>query len=155
MAGSIPLKPPETFNFRKPDEWSKWIKRFEQFRLASGLSGESDTRQVSTLLYCMGEEVEDVLSSTDITAEERKTYKTVLAKLNDYFKVCKNVILERARFNQRSQLQGETAEQYITTLYRLAETCEYGELTSQMIIDRLVVGIQDISLSERMQMDML
>ena len=42
----------------------------------------------------MGEEVEDVLSSTEITTEERKTYKTVLAKLNDYFKVCKNVILE-------------------------------------------------------------
>ena len=110
MAGSIPLKPPEAFIFRKPDEWSKWIKRFEQFRLASGLSGESDTRQVSTLLYCMGEEVEDVLSSIDITAEERKAYKTVLVKLNDYFKVRKNVILERARFNRRSQLQGETAE---------------------------------------------
>ena len=76
-----------------------------------------------------------------------------MAKLNDYFKVRKNVILERARFNRRNQLQGETAEQYITTLYRLAETCEYGELTSQMIRDRLVVGIQDISLSERMQMD--
>ena len=94
MAGSIPLKPLEAFNFQKPDEWSKWIKRFEQFRLASGLSGESETRQVSTLLYCMGEEVEDVLSSTDITAEERKTYKTVLDKLNDYFNVHNNVILE-------------------------------------------------------------
>ena len=94
MAGSIPLKPPEAFNFRKPHECSKWIKRFEQFRLASGLSGESDTRQVSTLLYCMGEEVEDVLSSTDITTEERKTYKTVLAKLNDYFKCVKRDLRE-------------------------------------------------------------
>ena len=64
------------------------------------------------------------------------------------------MILERATFNRRSQLQGESAEQYITTLYKLAETCEYGELTSQMIRDRLVVGIQeDISFSERMQMD--
>ena len=38
LAVYIPLKPPEVFNFRKPDEWSKWIKRFE-FRLASGISG--------------------------------------------------------------------------------------------------------------------
>jgi len=78
----------------------------------------------------MGEKVEDVLSSTNITTEERKTYKTVLGKLNDYYKVCKNVILGRARFNHRSQLRGESAEQYITAFYRLAETCEYGDLTS-------------------------
>ena len=76
-----------------------------------------------------------------------------MAKLNDYFKVRKNMILERARLNRRSQLQGESAEQYITTLYWLAETCEYGELTSPIIRDRLVVGIQDMFLSERMQMD--
>ena len=36
-------------------------------------------------------------------------------------------------------------EQYITSLYRLAETCEYGDLTSEMIRDYLVVGIQDSS----------
>ena len=52
-----------------------------------------------------------------------------------------------------SQLLGESAEQYITALYRLAETYEYGELISQMIRDCLVVGIQDMSLSEHMQMD--
>jgi len=78
----------EAFNFQKPDEWQKWMKRFEQFQLVSGLSAESDTRQVSTLLYCMGKEDEDVLSSTNITTEERKTYEAVLGKLNDYYKVC-------------------------------------------------------------------
>ena len=66
--------------------------------------------QVSTLLYCMGKEDEDVLSSTNITTEEIKTYETVLNKPNDYYKVRKNVILETARFNRRSQLQVESAE---------------------------------------------
>ena len=48
--------------------------------------------------------------------------------------VRKNVIFERARFNCRNQLKGEPAEQYITELlYRLVETCEYGELTPEMI----------------------
>ena len=35
----------------------------------------------------------------------------------------------------------------------LAETCEYGDLTPQMIRDQLVVGIVDLKLSERLQMD--
>ena len=45
--------------------------------------------------------------------------------MNSYFKVRKNVIFERARLNRRNQLKGESAEHYITDLYRLAETCEY------------------------------
>ena len=101
----------------------------------------------------MGEEAEDVLTSTNITTDEKKDYETVLGKFTEYFKVRKNVIFERARFNHRNQLKGESAEQYITDLYRLAETCEYGDMTSQMIRDRLVVGIQNFKLSENLQMD--
>jgi len=149
MAGTIQLRPPKAFDFRKPDEWLKWQKRFEQFQITSGLSAEDETRQVSTLLYCMGEEAKDVLTSTNITSDKKKKHGTV----NEYFKVHKNVIFERARFNHRSQIKGESVEQYITTLYRLSETCEYGNLTSKMIRDRLVVGIQDSTLSERLQMD--
>ena len=37
--------------------------------------------------------------------------------------------------------------------YRLAETCEYGDMTSQMIRDWLVVGIQNLKPSEQLQMD--
>ena len=41
-----------------------WRKKFEQFRIASGLSAEEKERQVNTLLYtdCLGrEDAEDVL----------------------------------------------------------------------------------------------
>ncbi len=34
---------------------------------------ESELRQVSTLLYCLGEEASDVLTSTNITEEDRKS----------------------------------------------------------------------------------
>ena len=48
---------------------------------------------------------------------------------------------------------GESVEQYIVELYNLAEHCNYGDLKSEMIRDRLVVGILDKSLSERLQLD--
>ena len=38
-------------------------------------------------------------------------------------------------------------------LYNLAEDCEYGQMRSEMIRDRLVVGIKDTNLSERLQLD--
>ena len=152
MAG-IQLKTPEPFDFNNPDSWSKWKRRFEQFREASGLSGESETRQVSTLLYTMGENADNVLTSTRITSEERKKYDTVLAKLDGFFKVRRNVIFERAKFNRRNQLPGETVEQYISELYALVETCEYGNLTEEMLRDRIVVGIRDEAISKRLQLD--
>ena len=35
---SYQISPPEEFNFSKPTEWIKWIRRFERFHSASGLS---------------------------------------------------------------------------------------------------------------------
>ena len=129
------------------------MQRFEQFRVESGLVDESAKKQASTLLHCLREEAETVLASTNITDEQRKVYDTVINKFDSFFKVTRNVIFERARFNRRVQLKGETAEQFIVELYNLLEFCDYGELTSEMICDRLVVGIRDRHLSECLQMD--
>jgi len=150
---NAPLQPPPPFRFDCPDEWPKWRRRFEQFRVASGLSKEDEERQISTLLYCLGEDADDVLTSTNISEESRKKYTDVLAKFDTHFQVRKNVIFERARFNRRVQEHEESVEQFITSLYSLSENCQYGELKDEMIRDRIVVGIQDSALSERFQMD--
>ena len=71
-----------------------------------------------------------MLSSTNVTVEERKVYTTVIGKFDAFFKVCKKVI---SRFNRRNQLAGESAEQYIVELYRLTKNCNYGALEAEMI----------------------
>ena len=102
----------------------------------------------------MGEDADDVLTTTRITAEDRAKYSKVIEKLDNYYKVRTNVIYERARFNRRNQQQGETIDQYITVLHRLVDTCGYPEdLKSEMIRDRLVVGILDTAMSEKLQLD--
>jgi len=47
----------------------------------------------------------------------------------------------------------ETVEQFIVDLCQLAEFCNYGDLTSEMIHDRLITGICNCHLSERLQVD--
>ena len=44
-------------------------------------------------------------------------------------------------------------EHFITSLYNLAENCEYGEMKGEMIHDRIIVGIRDNALSEQLQLD--
>ena len=79
---NIRLQPPGQFDFSKPDEWPKWKKRFQQFRSASGLNAEEEPRQVDTLLYCLGEEADSVLSSTNISTANRKKYDRVMEKFD-------------------------------------------------------------------------
>ena len=149
----VTLNPPEPFNFARPDDWSRWKRRFEQFRVASGLDSESGAKQVSMLLYCMGGEAEMVLTSVGVKKKENEEYEEVMRKLDKHFQVRRNVIFERARFNRRDQLDGETAEKYITELYSLVEHCDYGTMTEEMLRDRLVVGIRDKMMSEKLQLD--
>ena len=101
----------------------------------------------------MDKDTDDVLVSTNITEDERKSFNDVVAKFDEHFKIHYNLIFERAKFNKRVQLEGKSAEQYITVLYHLAETCNYGEMKSEMIRDRLVVGIRDENLSQQLQTD--
>ena len=74
-----------------------------------------------------------MIVSTNITEDKRKSFNNVVAKFDKHFKIRQNLIFERAKFNKRVQLEGESAEQYITALYHLAETCNYGEMKSEMI----------------------
>ena len=141
----------EPFNFGRPAEWSKWIRRFERFREATGLSSKNQQSQISTLVYSMGDKAEDLLRSFKLTEEQAKKYDTVKSKFESHFVKTRNVIFERARFNNRKQ-EGESADDFITDLFSLAEHCSYGTLHDEMVRDRIVVGIHDKGLSERMQM---
>ena len=157
MSNPIPITPPQPFDFKKPDEWVKWKRRFEQLLCASGLDKEDETRLVSTLLYCLGEEADGVLASTNIAEEARKKYKDVMTKFDEYFKVRKNLILERARFNKRDQRDRGTVRRQrnislpCTSWSRIASTVI--SVRKYILRDRLVVGIRDERLSEKLQLE--
>ena len=80
-------------------------------------------------------------------------YSKLLNKFGDHFEVQKNIIFERARFNKRNQLDSETADEYINVLYGLIETCDHSTLKDDMLRDRLVVGIRDTAVSEKLQLN--
>ena len=153
MAATYQVPPPECFNFSRPEEWMKWSRRFERFRKASGLNEKAQETQVNTLIYSMGDQADDILRSFALSEEERTQYSTVIAKFEAHFVKRRNVIYKRARFNNRRQEEGESVDSFITELYSLAEHCGYGELHDKMIRDRIVVGIRNAKLSERLQMD--
>ncbi|UYV66922.1 hypothetical protein LAZ67_4003347 [Cordylochernes scorpioides] len=153
MANYIQVAAPEGFNFGKPNEWPIWFKRFQRYRIASELSEKSESEQVNALIYIMGDKAEEILILFNLSEAQINDYKLVVSKFQDYFIGKRNVIYERAKFNRRSQGEMEPVEEFITNLYVLAETCSYGILKEEMIRDRLVVGVKNLNLSEKLQLE--
>ena len=153
---ALGLSPPEPFSFNKPEEWNRWIRRFERFRAASGLTEQSEAAQLNMLIYSMGDQADDILQSFTFNAdkgENEKSYESVKKKFNEHFIPKRNVIYERAMFNSRKQQPGEPVDSFVTSLYTLVEHCDYKGLRDEMIRDRIVVGICDAKLSEKLQLD--
>lgn len=138
----IRITPPENFTFSRPEEWTKWSRRFERFRQASGLAEKDQVSQIHTLIYTMGDEAEDILSSFRLAEAEGKIYRTVFEKFERHFVKRRNLIFEWVKFNQRRQEEGEPVDDFIMDLYRIAEHCSYGTLHDELIRDRIVVGLR-------------
>ena len=90
----------------------------------------------------MGDCEDDILATLRLD-ETKATYNEARTALNGYFDVRHNLIVQRALFNKRHQLAGESVDTSVQDLYRLAEDCEYGSLKDSLIRDRIVVGVVD------------
>ncbi|KAL3877565.1 hypothetical protein ACJMK2_035262 [Sinanodonta woodiana] len=101
----------------------------------------------------MGSEADDILSSFNLTEEDQNKWKPMTDRFTRYFIPKRNVIFERAKFNQRKQEEGELVYSFVTAIYVLAENCNFGSLHDEMIRDRLVVGLRDLKLSEKLLLD--
>lgn len=147
------LKPPDQLDFSQAaNEWIGLKKRFERYRTASKLAKDSGDVQVNTLLYTMGPQSEGIFSQFSLSAEESKKYEVVMEMFDSHFSPKRNVIHERAMFNKRDQLPNESAESFIIALYDMAERCDFDMSKDDAIRDRLVVGIADKDLSQRLQL---
>lgn len=80
-------------------------------------------------------------------------YENVVRKFDEHFVPRRNTIHERACFHRRSQLQGENVEAFVRHLYELAERCDFGVTKEEQIRDRIVIGIVDSDVSQKLQLE--
>ncbi|XP_074624378.1 uncharacterized protein LOC141882321 [Acropora palmata] len=155
MATGFSLPPPPPLDIHDASVAEKW-KRFklawDNYALATELNKKSEGVQVATFLTIIGEESWDVYSTFSWAEEgDAKKLKSVLDKFAEYCEPRKNIPFERYRFNQRVQEAGETYDQYRTALRKLAESCEFANITPDEILrDKLIFGIRDDKVRERL-----
>jgi hypothetical protein len=150
---NIPLS--AHFPFENPAYWDIYKAQFNRYCTVAKLTEAEDNTgvKVDCMLYAMGPKAEEIFGSfTFDTENDKKKFATVIAKFDNYFQGKTNVIFQRALFNRRVQQQGESIDDFITDLHKLVKYCNYGTFREEAIRDRLVVGVRDIRLSEKMQL---
>ena len=148
---SIPrLNPPDKFDFSDPGQWTRWKARWLRYREASRLCEQRDREQINTLVYTLGPQAEDIILAKAIPED---THDNLINAFDTYFGVRTNTIVERAKFNKLAQ-GNDGMDVFINKLYRQAEYCNYGALREELIRDRLVVGVTDDSLSNKLQSEL-
>ena len=114
---------------------------------------KEEDKQVNALIYSIGDEADDIVTAFNPSQEEMNSYETVKNKFEGHFIAKRNIIFERAKFNDRVQNEGEPVENFITDLHCLAKHCKFGALKDQLIRDRIVVGLKNKKLSKKLQLD--
>ena len=135
------IQSPDQFSF-DPRDWKAWITRFDRFRVASK-AGDDGAELVNLLIYHMGPRAEDIFRSFGLSDADQKKFDTVKKKFEEHFNPKVNIVYERTQFNRRFQQSGETCESFITDLFKLVDTCDYGEMRDQLLQEtRLLLECQ-------------
>ncbi|XP_059046838.1 uncharacterized protein LOC131842315 [Achroia grisella] len=151
------LQPPQPFLFENDlvnvtsgnlsREWEKWKKSFLIYFEACELSKKEKKVQINILLHIIGEKCREIY---DQFTETFKTIEEVIQKFDDFFLPKKNLTIERHRFFTRNQQDTETVTQYVFELNKMAAKCEFKDLCSDLVRDRLICGIKDAAMRERL-----
>lgn len=107
------IAPPAPFNFKNPEEWPKWIRRFERYRISTELNDKDEVQQINTMIYCMGDEADDIIKSFTFAAGDEKKYAKVKEKFDQHFIIKRNVI-----FDLQQNQPPESTQEAIRALYK-------------------------------------
>ncbi len=134
MAGKF--APPKELNFtgNLSENWRKWKREFQFYLTATESDEKSNEVKTSRLLTAIGERARDVYYTFTFDSE------------GDEMKLDK--VLEK--FDSYNQGDEQSTDEYVTELRSRAEHCSFGDLKSSLIRDKIVIGVHDKKVQERL-----
>jgi len=108
-------------------------------------------RQVAIMLHCAGEEAYEIFSQFEFAdGKSADNLEDVLAKFETHCNPRKNILYETFLFWSLSQFDGEPIDLLVKRLKTQAAKCEFGQMQERMLLCRVIFGLSDIKLKERL-----
>ena len=131
------------------DDWELYVERLEFHFVANDITDEA--KKKATLLSVCGAATYKLMCDLVAPAKPKdKTFKQLKDILQKHLKPKPSVIVQRYKFNTRSQQQGESVACFVANLRHLAKDCNFGAVLSDMLRDRLVCGVESDRVQRRL-----
>ena len=133
----------------KQEEWSQYVERLGYYFAANGV--EDPVRKKAIFLTLIGPCTYKILRSlVHPSTPGEKSYNELVQSLTAHFEPKPSEIVQRFRFNTRFRKTGESIAKYVSELRALAQYCNFGETLETMLRDRLVCGINNEKIQNRL-----
>lgn len=123
------------------EDFSEWLNNLEVYLEINAVT--VDRRKVLLLFNLIGPAASIKISKAckpDKPAD--KSYADIVAICEGLFMGQKNYIMGHYKFNKRSQLEGESINDFAIELQSLAENCDFKEYRDTALRDRFVAGVR-------------
>ncbi|CAL9699849.1 unnamed protein product [Knipowitschia caucasica] len=127
--------------------WDKWLRLFENHVHQMEEGKLTDSTKYVLLQNCLGQEGQRILA-TLLPGET--TYMDAISTLGVYFSSSQPLQVHMLGFNQRAQMNGESAGQFISALDQLLKPLNYQELYEQLLIKQLIEKTNNPRLKQRL-----
>ncbi|UYV72089.1 hypothetical protein LAZ67_9001784, partial [Cordylochernes scorpioides] len=130
--------------------WESWLESFEWYEIATQLSSKAPEVQVAIFMTAMGREAQNIFKSFNLNNADKNNLSIVKDKFNDYFSPKLNTTIERFKFNQMKQNEDESFNDFLTRIKLQIANCKYAVMSDELLKDRIVVGIINNEIRERL-----
>jgi hypothetical protein len=151
MANDLSLPSFPTFDYDSDKSnagprWERWVSRLEN--LFVGLNIDDEDRKRALLLHFAGERVYEIY---DIEKKDTDaTYIATKKVLKDYFEPKRNTQMEIYKFRNCKQPEGQSLDEYVTELRKMAKTCDFKpEAVDKEILSQLIQNCRSNRLRRR------
>lgn len=150
---AVEYKMPKGLNLDNIDncypQWQRFKQSFKIFMMAAGYEKLSETRKAAILLNCVGQQTQELYFNV-LKMEEKPKLEDVIKVLDNYFEPKQNELINSFNFNKRCQEDGESFDNFYSALRKMSENCNFGEQKERMLRDRIVIGVNDHRLQQKL-----
>ena len=134
--------------YRKGTPFGDWIERLGFFFVVNNVAADAKRAHFITLSGpTVFTELKLLYPNGNLAEVE---YEDMVSKLRARFDKTESDLIQRLKFNNRVQQPDETAEDFVLSVKLQAEYCAFGDFKSSAIRDRVVAGVRDRLLQQKL-----
>ena len=131
------------------EEWPAYAECLQHYFTANDVTN-GDKKRAILLSICGPETYGLIRSLVQPKKPTEFSYTQLVKKVKKHYNPRPPAIVQRFKFNSLKRQPGETVAHYVAELRKLTEYCEFGDTLDDMLRDKLVWGIEDARIQQRL-----